>query len=70
MCCFRDEKEYGGDKEVVEELFVKACRDFHSPKIYLEYAQSACGVSIAHAEEVTLFHYHFIVFFLINLRIR
>ncbi|VDD88435.1 unnamed protein product [Enterobius vermicularis] len=47
-----DEKEYGGDKEVVEELFVKACRDFHSPKIYLEYAQSACGVSIAHAEEV------------------
>uniref|UniRef100_A0A0N5A7Y2 Squamous cell carcinoma antigen recognized by T-cells 3 n=1 Tax=Syphacia muris TaxID=451379 RepID=A0A0N5A7Y2_9BILA len=47
-----DEKEFGGDKETIKKLFTLAVTDFHSPEIYLEYAQWACGVSISFAKEV------------------
>ncbi|VDM95406.1 unnamed protein product [Thelazia callipaeda] len=51
MDWIEDEKSDKGDKDVLKLIFERACRDFHSPDIYLEYVQWACGVSLEFARE-------------------
>ncbi|KAM3715688.1 Nuclear RNA-binding protein [Dirofilaria immitis] len=46
-----DEKSAGSDKNRIKSLFKRAVRDFHSPEVYLEYVQWACGISLEFARE-------------------
>ncbi|VDK82101.1 unnamed protein product [Litomosoides sigmodontis] len=46
-----DEKSAGSDRDLIGRLFENAVRDFHSPEVYLEYVQWACGTSLGFARE-------------------
>ncbi|CAG9534393.1 unnamed protein product [Cercopithifilaria johnstoni] len=46
-----DEKSAGSGKDLIKRLFERAVRDFHSPEVYLEYVQWACGISLDFARE-------------------
>lgn len=51
---FRDEKSAGSSNDLIGRLFDHAVRDFHSPEVYVEYVQWACGTSLNFAREVTV----------------
>ncbi|VIO94605.1 conserved hypothetical protein,hypothetical protein [Brugia malayi] len=46
-----DEKSAESSKDLIKRLFECAVRDFHSPEVYLEYVQWACGISLDFARE-------------------
>uniref|UniRef100_A0A1I7VQM3 RRM domain-containing protein n=1 Tax=Loa loa TaxID=7209 RepID=A0A1I7VQM3_LOALO len=46
-----DEKSAESGKDLIKRLFECAVRDFHSPDVYLEYVQWACGTSLDFARE-------------------
>lgn len=46
-----DEKQCESEKEIIQKLFERAVEDFHSPDVYIEYVQWACGVSVDFARE-------------------
>ncbi|KAL3995359.1 RNA recognition motif family protein [Acanthocheilonema viteae] len=46
-----DEKSAGSNRDLIKRLFERAVRDFHSPEVYLEYVQWACGTSLDFARE-------------------
>uniref|UniRef100_A0A915PK10 RRM domain-containing protein n=1 Tax=Setaria digitata TaxID=48799 RepID=A0A915PK10_9BILA len=46
-----DEKLAENDRDLIKRLFERAVRDFHSPEVYLEYVQWACGTSLDFARE-------------------
>ncbi|VDK74870.1 unnamed protein product [Anisakis simplex] len=46
-----DEKTCESERDLIESIFDRAIKDFHSPDVIIEYVQWACGVSIEFARK-------------------